>query len=130
MELVTEPDKYIPSIDDNGNYIDRIPSFHIIKKGLLCPCGTRKDKVYESHSVFATHIKTKKHQQWLISLNLNKQNFFSENEKLKETVHNQRIIIGTLEKEISTKILTVDFLTQQLHQNSLCKTVNNLLDFD
>ena len=32
MELVMEPDLYSPSIDDTGNYVDKIPSFHIIKK--------------------------------------------------------------------------------------------------
>ena len=42
MELVTEPDVYSPSIDNNGNYIDIIPSFNIINKGVSCPCGSRK----------------------------------------------------------------------------------------
>ena len=137
MELVTEPDMYSPSIDNNGNYMDRIPSFHIIKKGLVCPCGSRKDKIYESYSVFSTHIKTKKHQQWLESLNLNKQNFFAENEKLKETVHNQRLIIATLEKDIQNRNITIEVLTQELHKRQpiehidLTKsTVTDLLDFD
>ena len=30
MELVVEPDVYSPSIDENGNYIDKIPSFSLI----------------------------------------------------------------------------------------------------
>jgi hypothetical protein len=34
MELVVEPDIYSPSIDDKGNYIDKIPSFNIITFGL------------------------------------------------------------------------------------------------
>jgi len=141
MELVVEPDIYSPSIDDKGNYIDRIPSFNIIKKGLLCPCGSRKDKIYETHTVFASHIKTKAHQSWLVTLNFNKANYYVENEKLKETVQNQKLIIAKLEKDINTKILTVDFLTQQINQlnltntlNSsntiLCKTVTDLLEFD
>ena len=33
MELVLEPDVYAPSMDEAGNYVDKIPSFHIIKKG-------------------------------------------------------------------------------------------------
>ena len=32
MQLVTEPDIYSPSLDELGNYIDKIPSFNIIKK--------------------------------------------------------------------------------------------------
>ena len=57
MELFVEPDIYSPSIGDKGAYIDKVPPFNYIKKGLVCPCGTRKDKVYESHSVFVTHDK-------------------------------------------------------------------------
>ena len=72
MELILEPDFYSPSIDDQGNYIDKIPSFHIIKKGLYCPCGARKDKIYETYSIFSSHCKTKMHQKWIAHLNQNK----------------------------------------------------------
>jgi len=135
MELVVEPDIYSPSVDDKGNYIDRIPSFNIIKKGLLCPCGARKDKIYETHTVFASHIKTKVHQSWLVTLNFNKTNYFIENDILKKNVQNQKIIIAKLEKDINTKILTIDYLTQQISQINnanplLCKSVTNLLEFD
>lgn len=130
MDIVVEPDIYSPSIDDNGNYIDRIPSFNIIKKGLLCPCGSRKDKLYESHSMFSAHVKTKVHQKWLANINSNKANFYIENMKLAETVQNQRLIIAKLEKDVNTKIMTIDYLTQQLNKNNKCETINNLLDFD
>jgi hypothetical protein len=137
MELVVEPDIYSPCIDDKGNYIDRIPSFNIIKKGLLCPCGSRKDKIYETHAVFTSHIKTKSHQAWLITLNFNKANYYIENEILKETLQNQKLIIAKLERDVQTKIMTIDYLTQQLNQISQnqshisqCKTVTNLLEFD
>ena len=33
MELVVEPDVYSPSIGENGNYVDKIPAFNLIKKG-------------------------------------------------------------------------------------------------
>jgi hypothetical protein len=135
MELVVEPDIYSPSIDDNGLYIDKVPPFNYIKKGLVCPCGSRKDKVYESHSVFISHTKTKAHQKWLESLNLNRANFYVEFEKSKEVISNQRLIIAKLEKDVNNKILTIDYLTQQLYKASLIdkKTeinTNNLLDFD
>ena len=74
MELATEPDLYSPSIDSLGNYIDKIPSFNNIKHGLRCPCGSRKDKVYDTYSTFSAHTKTKTHQKWLNDLNLNKAN--------------------------------------------------------
>jgi hypothetical protein len=130
MDIVVEPDIYSPSIDDNGNYIDRIPSFNIIKKGLLCPCGSRKDKLYESHSMFSAHVKTKVHQKWIANINSNKANFYIENIKLAETVQNQRLIIAKLEKDVNTKIMTIDYLTQQLNKNNKCEIINNLLDFD
>ena len=138
MELVVEPDIYAPSINDNGLYVDKVPPFNYIKKGLVCPCGTRKDKVYETHSVFVAHTKTKAHQKWLEMLNLNRANFYVELEKSKELISNQRLIIAKLEKDVNSKILTIDYLTQLLHKsssnssslsNSSIKT-NNLLDFD
>ena len=134
MELVIQPDLYMPSIDERGNYVDNIPSFHTIQKGLLCPCGSRKDKVYENKGMFVGHIKTKHHQKWLENLNLNKANYYVENEELKETVHNQRLIIAKLEKDVNTKIKTIDYLTHQLSKNietaKYGKVVDNLIEFD
>ena len=128
MELVVEPDLYCPSIDESGNYVDKIPSFH--KKGILCPCGARKDKVYETHPMFTAHVKTKTHLKWLIHLNLNKANYYTENEILKKTIQNQRLIIAKMEKDISTKIATIDCLTQMLQTANKDTFVEDLLDFD
>jgi len=118
IDLVTEPDIYTPSIDDAGNYIDKVPSFNIIKKGLSCPCGFRKDKIYESYTTVAqyqkAHIKSKAHQKWLENLNKNKTNYYVECEKLKELVQNQRLIIANLENIISSKNTTIVSLTEQL----------------
>lgn len=130
MELVTEPDIYAPSIDNNGNYIDKIPSFNNLKHGIKCQCGSRKDKSYDTHSIFSAHIKTKTHQNWLTNLNLNKANFYIENEKLKNVLQDQRIIIAKLDKELQNKNMTIDYLTKQLTNNSNNKIVNNLLSFD
>jgi hypothetical protein len=126
MELVVEPDLYSPNIDEIGNYIDAVPS--IIKKGIRCPCASRKDKVYDTYSMFSSHIKTKTHQKWLCVLNQNKANYYVENERLKETINNQRLKIGKLEKDINMKLATIDYLTQQLIKPK--ETTINLLDFD
>jgi len=132
MELVTEPDLYCPSINELGNYMDKVPSFHIIKKGVICPCGSRKDKIYETYTTFSQHTKTKMHQKWLQQLNLNKANYYVENERLKETIQNQRLIIAKMEKEVNNKTLTIDYLTQQLHKNNSIHhhSVDDLLDFE
>ena len=132
MDLITESDIYSPNIDANGKYIDKIPSFHIYKNGLRCPCGSRKDKTYDCASYFNSHIKTKTHQKWLENINANKTNYYIENIKLLDTINNQKLIIAKMEKDINTKILTIDFLTQQLstYKNIQLNQVNNLLDFD
>jgi len=57
-EIALTPDTYTPSIDDTGNYIDKIP---VIKHGLLCLCGTRKDKRYNTSSKIFQHISKPKH---------------------------------------------------------------------
>ena len=130
MELTVEPDMYSPSINDSGNYVDKIPPFNTIKKGLRCPCGSRKDKIYETHKIFSSHINTKIHQKWLTDLNLNRANYYVENEQLKTTIQNQRLIIAKLEKDVQNNIMTIGYLTQQLHKINTSNTVTNLLDLD
>lgn len=125
MELVVEPDLYAPNIDESGNYIDAVPS---MRKGLRCPCGSRKDKIYETHSVFSAHVKTKTHQKWLSILNQNKANYYLENISLKETIDNQRFIIARLEGDMNQRSRTIDYLTEQLTKKNA--TVDNLLDMD
>lgn len=131
MELATDADMYVPNIDEIGNYVDKIPSFIHIKNGLRCPCGSRKDKTYDTYSTFSSHIRTKCHKKWLDNLNVNRANYYIENENLKETIQNQRLIIAKMEKDLMTKIMTIDYLSKQLIGNiNNTNTVSNLLDFD
>lgn len=127
MEITLTPDVYTPSVDTLGNYIDNIP---IIKNGLFCPCGTRKDKTYETASKFSNHIKTKSHQKWLTVLNQNKANYYVEMLKCKELIGNQQKIIGQLENTVQKKILTIDYLTIQLTNITVQEDSVNLMDFD
>lgn len=129
MQLVTEPDIYSPSIDDNGNYIDKIPSFNNINNGIKCLCGSRKDKVYDTYNNFSVHIKTKHHQNWLVNINFNKANYYVENTKLKNTIHNQMLIIANMEKQLNNKSIIIDCLTEQLQKiNINNNVVINLID--
>jgi len=130
MDLLLDPETYSPSIDEMGNYTDKIPSFNIMKNGIRCLCGSRKDKTYENHTMFSNHIKTKTHLKWIENLNRNKANYYVENEQLKTTIQNQRIIIANYDKDIQNKNLTIDYLTKQLLLHSSGKEVLNLLDFD
>lgn len=132
MEMNRTPDTYVPSVNDHGDYVDVTPPFHSLQSGLICPCASRKDKKYDSHSAFAAHTKTKMHQKWLSVLNANKANYYVETIKMQETLQSQRHIIARLEKEVKQKSMTIDYLTEQLCKKNtpFCKTVDNLLDFD
>ncbi len=138
MQLVTEPDVYSPTMDEKGNYVDKVPSFNskALSTGLTCPCGTRKDKAYTSAALFSAHCKTKTHERWIQDLNANKTNFFSENQSLREIIHAQKIMIGKMELELSNKTLTVNYLTQELtkimngnSRTDLVPTANDMLMF-
>jgi hypothetical protein len=130
MELSIDSDIYEPNIDDNGNYVDHLPSSSKFTNGLRCPCGARKDHIFDSRASFSSHIKTKTHQKWTSDLNTNKMNFYSECEKLKEVVKSQQIIMAKLEREINTKLKTIDYLTQQLMHKDSSQNSVDLLSFD
>lgn len=111
MDITLTPDTYTPSVNDSGNYIDNVP---VIKNGLYCLCGSRKDKVYETTSKFSTHTKSKAHQKWLLTLNQNKANYYVEMLNHKEIMEAQKKMIIQLDIQIQKKTLTIDYLTQQL----------------
>ena len=128
MDITITPDTYTPSVNSEGNYIDNIP---IIKHGLYCPCGSRKDKIYENGTKFACHIKSKYHQKWLIALNENKANYYVEMLTTKELVENQKKIISQLENQLHKKTLTIDYLTEQLTNKTSQQTSSiDLLDLN
>ena len=109
--IALTPDMYTPSVNDYGDYVDRMP---IIRHGIYCPCGSRRDKVYDSASKFYSHTKTKAHQKWLVELNQNRANYYSNMLKHEVLIENQKKIIGHLENQLQKKSLTIDYLTEQL----------------
>ena len=129
MNITVTPDTYTPGVDDNGNYIDSVPT---IKTGLYYPCGSRRDKIYDNTSKFSAHIQTKTHKKWITMLNQNKANYYVELLKCKELIENQKIIITRLENQLHSKALTIDYLTEQLltMKKQNMAVVNNLLDID
>jgi hypothetical protein len=131
MDLAVDSDIYEPSIGDDGNYSDYLPPSSKFKNGLRCPCGARKDHVFDSRPSFNVHIKTKTHQKWLGDLNTNKMNFYTECEKLKEVVNSQKLIIAKMENELNLKMKTIDYLSQQLMAKDTGKSdLLDLLSFD
>jgi len=131
MDLSLVPDTYVPSVDQFGNYIDKIPAF-VKTVAIICPCGARREKTYTTKTSFTNHIGTKTHQAWLQSLNANKSNFFAENEANKETVRMQRLLIAQLEKELETKKVTIEYLKRNIDwfRETLEQNQNDHIHFD
>ena len=132
MDLAVESDIYEPNLDDINNYTDYIPPSSKFNHGLRCPCGTRKDHIFDSRPSFISHIKSKTHIKWLAELNANKMNFYTECEKLKELVNSQKLIIAKLEKDSTVKSKTIEYLTHQLMRQETDNNTNtcDLLSFD
>jgi len=114
LELALEAEWYCPNVDESGNYVDKLPPLNVLKNGMRCPCGSRKDKSYNTTIKFNSHIKSKKHQEFISELNSKKLNYYEENIKLKEIVQQQRKIIAELEKKTTSRDLTIAHLTIQL----------------
>ena len=128
MDLAIEPDIYEPTIDDMTNYSDYLPPSSKFKNGLRCPCGSRKEHVFDNRQSFSTHIKTKTHIKWLIDLNNNKMNYFSENLKLNETISTQKIIIAKLQRENDAYAKLIANLTIKIEMKNDISV--DLLNFD
>ena len=130
MDLITEADIYEPSIGDNGNYLDYLPSSSKFKNGLRCPCGTRKEHVFDTRQSFSGHIRTKTHQKWMTDINMNKMNYFKENIKLNETINNQKLIIARLQRDNEENVKLIVHLTKKIEINQHPEVVIDLLNFD
>ena len=127
MDIVITPDTYSPTVDEEGCYVDKIP---IIIHGIYCVCGSRRDKVYETTSKFSSHIKSKVHKKWLAQLNNDKANYYVQLLQNKEVVEQQKKMLSQLERELKTKSLTIDYLTQQLNKVNKITPTMDLLDIN
>lgn len=120
MELATTPDLYAPSIDDSGNYVDAVPPTHAMRNGMMCPCGKRKDsKVFTTATMFRSHCQSITHQKWLQFVNSEKNNHIRHNEKLTETVEQQKHLIASMERELHNKTLRIQELERERDQHNI-----------
>ncbi len=129
MDLQVESDIYEPNIDSNGDYSDYLPTTSKFKNGLRCPCGSRKEHIFDTRQSFSGHIKTKTHLKWLADLNANKMNYFTENIKLNETISNQKIIIAKLQRENDENLKLIAHLTKKIEIRDNPNVID-LLSFD
>ena len=130
MDLSIDSDIYEPNLDETGNYIDYIPPYFKFKNGLRCPCGARKEHIFDSRQSFSGHIKTKTHCRWMMDINYNKMNYFSDNIKLKDTINNQKLIIAKLQKEMEENLQLIVHLTKKIERKEEVFETKDLLNFD
>lgn len=129
--VALEPEYYVPSIDEQSNYVDKVPP--IVTPGIRCPCS-KGTKLYETRAQFSAHIKTKIHQSWLHGLNLNKANLYADNiKKAAVIVSQQKIIaeqsnkIARLEHELH---MTGQCLALHINRSTIPQPADDLLTFD
>ena len=120
MDLALEPELYAPVVNDYGNYIDKIPNFTVA--GIRCPCNARST-VHKTRQLFVSHIKSKCHMTWLETLNANRSNYYTECEKLRALVTDQRKIIADMGNELAVLTNQNAELQQQL------KKTHNAIDY-
>ena len=141
MDLILTPDIYEPSINEHGDFIDKIPSWSCLKgKGIMCACGSRKNKVYETSSLFTSHIRSQTHKKWIEGLNANKVNLYMENVQMKKIIQELRHILSHYEKEtarlkqqytidISNKEQVIQSLTSLIGESSNDNIQRQSVDF-
>jgi hypothetical protein len=114
--IATQPDVYSPGINNEGTYVDKIPAQHTFSvSGLRCPCSIRKDTVFWTRQSFASHTRTKTHQNWLSELSLENANLYVKSLEMEKTIKEQKVIIARLEREITHRDITILTLTRQFN---------------
>lgn len=132
-DISTISDIYAPGVNDQGQYIDKMPIFAKLPDGIRCECGSRREKVFINQSTFSAHLRTKTHKQWIESLNNQQPNFFKENREMAQTIRNQQLIITRLGNELSEEKIANNYLVKRCNELLNANTnqnQNNLLDFD
>jgi hypothetical protein len=123
IEAQLTPDTYYPSMDGQGNYVDKIPFHFNVEQGFYCPCRSRKEKIcFTRKATLSAHFKTNNHELWVKNLNLNKHNYLVENEELKNIVESQKLQISEQAKVISKQNFKIKA------QIDAIKSLNVMLD--
>lgn len=119
-ELATCPVYYEPSMGDNREYVDKVPSSALLAKGIRCACSTRQT-VFTTRPALVTHFKTLVHQAWVQTQNRNQENHFAEVLQLRESVKQQSVLIAErdqkilkLEKNLREKEMVIRTLSSML----------------
>lgn len=128
MSLITDSDEYSPGVNNDGMYVDQIPSFNNRQQGIRCPCNNH---VFAARQNFAIHIRSGGHKRWLENLNSNRANYFTELDAERQTVRQQKIIIAKLERE-KCELMRMIHTLSAIHNAGEPTQLNNvdLMNFD
>jgi hypothetical protein len=133
MNTVIElPANYVPHMEKDGKYIDKIPSYNVFKNGLLCDCNTRKvQTIFYDVASFTLHTKCKKHQEWLQEINNNAINYYRETITLNQTVKNLHIVVARYEKKIRELEYNLSIILEQMaKRDNQEMEVDDLLEYN
>lgn len=113
--IAVQPDTYTPMVDDEGNYVDKVPSNGVFATtGIRCPCSTRRDKVYNTKSSFTTHTKSQGHQAWLKEMSSNKTDYRAITQEQEQIIKAQKIMIAQMELAQTAKNLETELEIQNM----------------
>jgi hypothetical protein len=98
-EITNPPVLYEPSLGEDRQYIDKVPSPIVLSKGVKCGCSARQT-VFTTRASLLLHFKTATHQTWLENQNKNRENHYTEVLQLRELVKQQTLLIAEREQTI------------------------------
>ena len=124
MSLSLEPELYQVSVNEDGKYINIIPSLDIIKNGLRCPCGSRKNQISKTAASLTKHFDCEKHKTWLKNLNFEKVNHYNELIKAKELLIQQQKQIKELKLELQEKDTIIINQAREINRKFNIQTAN------
>jgi hypothetical protein len=115
--VVQTPENYIPHMEKNGTYVDKIPPYTAFTNGIICPCNTRKSStIFYDTCNFSLHTKCKKHKQWLEEINTNRINYYENAITLKKNLGDAQIIIALKDKKINELESVISILLGKLEK--------------
>jgi predicted RNase H-like nuclease (RuvC/YqgF family) len=130
-ELALIEEKYKPQLDENGNYIDKLPLKEHILRGIKCECSNNS---YNTCAKLKTHFNTIRHKEWLSNMNHIKNNLHIENNNFHEVIKQQKEQIieyqkKIIEYEITFKLLLNEITELKSNKEKIEELQINLIDF-
>ena len=129
MDIALIPETYVPAFDGTG-YTDSLPLGQC-QAGFRCPCNDKR-RVYSSLAAMRTHIKGKKHKEWVRRLSADRANHYRELLRAKETIRQQTIQLAQYDRRDTARELLIARLEKENQQLRIKREVPvaDLLELD